>query len=301
MRCPPIRSRGSGIRLSSRPVSGHLGSSSRRVRRSAVCCPLVRCPAVCCPPVRCPAVWCPAVWCRPLSVRTRPSPPMLRRWRWGLRSSWSGDPDHRNRWAPVAAGSSMVRSMVERPGRGRRWRGRGGHWEVGAGPGRRVGCGPRRPRLPAERPGRPGRRPERPSRAAARWARVQAAAPGGCTPRLAAVLGWARPRWVVVAEPDARVGGPGGPLEVPAGMACGPSAAQAGSERARLAAGSALTCDDGWWACQDLNLGPHPYQQSAGNRCADGCFRRSHSPVGAEVKCSNDLQLSALPTRQESH
>jgi hypothetical protein len=35
------------------------------------------------------------------------------------------------------------------------------------------------------------------------------------------------------------------------------------------------------------------------DRCADGCFRRSHSTVGAEVKCSNDLQLSALPTRPE--
>jgi hypothetical protein len=80
-----------------------------------------------------------------------------------------------------------------------------------ADPGRRVGCGPRRPRLPAERPGGPGRRGERPWRAAARWARVQAAAQGGCTrpcgwrPRLGA-----RPRWVVVAEADARVGGPGG-------------------------------------------------------------------------------------------
>jgi hypothetical protein len=21
-----------------------------------------------------------------------------------------------------------------------------------------------------------------------------------------------------------------------------------------------VTCDDEWWACQDLNLGPHPYQ-----------------------------------------
>jgi hypothetical protein len=58
-----------------------------------------------------------------------------------------------------------------------------------ADPGRRVGCGPRRPRLPAERPGRPGRRAERPSRAAARWAREQAAARGGCTGRVAGVLG----------------------------------------------------------------------------------------------------------------
>src|SRR4029450_5823464 len=36
----------------------------------------------------------------------------------------------------------------------------------------------------------------------------------------------------------------------------------------------------GWWACQDLNLGPHPYQLTAGNRCADGPFRRSR-PTGA--------------------
>jgi hypothetical protein len=43
-------------------------------------------------------------------------------------------------------------------------------------------------------------------------------------------------------------------------MGGGPSAAQAGGERAWLTAGSALTCDDGGWACQDLNLGPHPYQ-----------------------------------------
>jgi hypothetical protein len=23
---------------------------------------------------------------------------------------------------------------------------------------------------------------------------------------------------------------------------------------------AAVTCGVGWWACQDLNLGPHPYQ-----------------------------------------
>jgi len=38
------------------------------------------------------------------------------------------------------------------------------------------------------------------------------------------------------------------------------------------------------------------YQQSTGNRCAEGRFSRSRSTVGVEVKCSNDLQLSALPT-----
>ena len=55
------------------------------------------------------------------------------------------------------------------------------------------------------------------------------------------------------------------------------------------------------WACQDLNLGPHPYQQSTGNRCANRRFRRSRSTVGVKVKWPNGLKLSALATRPESH
>ena len=43
------------------------------------------------------------------------------------------------------------------------------------------------------------------------------------------------------------------------------------------------------------------FQQNTGNRCAAGRFRKSRSTVGAEVKCSNDLKLSALPMRPESH
>jgi hypothetical protein len=90
--------------VSGRPVSGHPGSSSRASggRPSAVHPSSVQPSAV--HPVR-----CPAVWCLPPSVRTRPSPPMLRRWRWGPRSG--------------------------RPGRGRRCRSRVGPWEVGGGPG----------------------------------------------------------------------------------------------------------------------------------------------------------------------
>src|SRR4029450_4030620 len=38
----------------------------------------------------------------------------------------------------------------------------------------------------------------------------------------------------------------------------------------------------GWWACQDLNLGPHPYQLNAGNRCAHRRFPRSCPTVGAK-------------------
>jgi hypothetical protein len=37
-----------------------------------------------------------------------------------------------------------------------------------------------------------------------------------------------------------------------------------------------------WWACQDLNLGPHPYQLNAGNRCADRHSCRSRPTVGAQ-------------------
>ena len=44
------------------------------------------------------------------------------------------------------------------------------------------------------------------------------------------------------------------------------------------------------WACQDLNLGPHPYQQTAGKRCADRRFRRSCPTVGGEVIGSNGVQ-----------
>ena len=51
-----------------------------------------------------------------------------------------------------------------------------------------------------------------------------------------------------------------------------------------------------WWACEDLNLVPLPYQQNAGNRCAEACFRRSRGTVEAEVKCSIGVQLSVLPS-----
>jgi hypothetical protein len=32
---------------------------------------------------------------------------------------------------------------------------------------------------------------------------------------------------------------------------------------------------NGWWACQDLNLGPHPYQGSTAERRASRPFRSS--------------------------
>ncbi len=37
-----------------------------------------------------------------------------------------------------------------------------------------------------------------------------------------------------------------------------------------------------WFACHDLNLGPHPYQRNVGNRCADRQSCRSLT-VGTKV------------------
>jgi hypothetical protein len=80
--------------------------------------------------------------------------------------------------------------------------------------------------------------------------------------------------------------GPEGPMGLPAGWACGPSAAQAGSERSRLAVSSAVTWGDGWWACQDLNLGPHPYQSNDTGKQdrTPPCLSLSHRrPTGRSV------------------
>jgi hypothetical protein len=40
----------------------------------------------------------------------------------------------------------------------------------------------------------------------------------------------------------------------------GPDVDQERNERRRFQDRDALTYWVGWWACQDLNLGPHPYQ-----------------------------------------
>jgi hypothetical protein len=122
MGCPPsgFGVRGTAVRC---PVTGLV---VQRVRRSAVCCPAVQRPAVRCPTVR----------CQPPSVRTRPSPPMLRRWRWGPRSSWPADRGHRNGWRPRWLPSRRrLERRSRRPGRGRRCRSRVGQWEVAGGPG----------------------------------------------------------------------------------------------------------------------------------------------------------------------
>jgi hypothetical protein len=157
----------------------------------------------------------------------------------GTRSPWPGDPDPRNRWLPGR------RRLDDGPG----GRDAGDAAAVAlvsgrsvADPGRRVGGGPRR---------RGRLRGGHGSRRSARWPHA-AWLPSSGWGRDHGGWSWPSltPGW---ADPE-------GHWRCRRGSACGPSAAQAGSEHARLAAGSALTCDDGWWACQDLNLGPHPYQ-----------------------------------------
>jgi hypothetical protein len=84
--------------------------------------------------------------------------------------------------------------------------------------------------------------------------------------------------------------GGGGRWACRRGWGCGPGAAQADGGRSRLAAGSAVTCGNGWWACQDLNLGPHPYQQSRAYRHATARLCRSLATVEGEVmRCEPTL------------
>ena len=157
---------------------------------------------------------------------------------------------------------------------------------VGGGP------GPGRVRaaavLDAGLPGRPGRRAERPSPAAAQGTG------GGRTARLPHRPRGCRPRdgWVTTVSGCRSACRPRGRARrgrwgCRRGWAGGPSAAQVGSECSRLAVGGAVTCGNGWWACQDLNLGPHPYQQSRAHRYADRRFPRSCATVGGVVmRCS---------------
>jgi hypothetical protein len=227
----------------------------------------------------------PAGCCPPPSVRTRPSPPTpgggvgdqvgavgnlyhrngSRSW-WAA-ASWSGSID--GRAGPDAGDAAGVA----------RWSVGGGG---GPGPG---GCG-RRPRVPAEGPGRPGRRAER-----RRW-RLRCGHRSGLPREVAAPAAWL-PSWAGWAT---TVGGgregcrPGGRARTGQwacrwGWACGPSAAQAGSGRFRLAAGSAVTCGNSWWACQDLNLGPHP-DPKIHDEQAGGSTRRSAAEPGPSSWCA---------------
>jgi hypothetical protein len=206
----------SGIRLSSRPVSGHLGSSSSGsgARPSAVHPSGVQPSGVCPRPSG-------RVRLLPCSGGGVGKP----------RSRWPGDRDHRTGGGPcgyrAVDGSTTVQEAGTRATLPKsRWSG-GGRWRTRAAGWVRAAAAT----LAAERPGRPGRRAERPSRAAARWARERAAARGGGIRHLAAVLGWGRDHgtW---SSPSLTAGwaAPEGPLDVPAGMGVRP---QRGPSRQR--------------------------------------------------------------------
>ena len=188
----------------------------------------------------CPVAWVHRPWSgvRPAGVHpsgVQPSGPH-QAVAFGDRPMRQGSPHHgngpRSLWA--AALSSGSGRRPSRPGRGRRRRGHA--WSAG---------------LSVADPGQAGVRSARRRR---RREGTGEAAARGCRPR---------DGWATTVRGRRRACRPGGRPRrgqgrCRRGWACGPSAAQAGSERARPTAGSALTCDDGWWACQDLNLGPHP-------------------------------------------
>jgi hypothetical protein len=218
-----------------------------------------------CPPIRsrCPRSGCPAVPC-PVPWAGRPERPAVAR----LLSTRavssrlvSGPrPSGRVRLLPaqaVALGTQVEKAGTRATPPKSRWSVGGWWWTRAAGFG--AGRGDRACPL-SDQAGRAG------GGAPVAGGCAVGTGAGGSARRLHPPPGWrprlgARPRWVVVAEPAVRGGrSRRGPGRCQWGWACGPSAAQAGGERAWLAAGSALTCDDGVWACQDLNLGPHPYQ-----------------------------------------
>jgi hypothetical protein len=252
------------VRCPARPVSGHLVSSSR-VRRSGRT-------------GWTPDGWTPDGWTP--SVRTRPTrPPQAVAL--GTRPVRRGTLHHghgsRSRWA--AAPSSSPGVGRGRPGRGRRCRARASVSGVGGGP--RPGwvraaalarCPARQARLALGAPvaGGCGRQESRCQR--------EVAAPAAWLPSSGWVgdhggwWSWRLTRgWM----------GPEGPMGVPAGMGVRPQRGPGRQPALPGRRGSAVTCGDGWWACQDLNLGPHPYQLNAGNRCAHRRFCRSRVPVGA--------------------
>jgi hypothetical protein len=255
--------------VSSRPVSGHLGSSSG--------CPAVWSSAVHpsgVHPVGCPALWCPPVqppagWCPPRrSGRVVSS--HAGRWRWAQVGA-AGTCHHGNGSSPGRLPHRRAaRSTAEQARTRRCCRARALVSGVGGGPG--PAAVPAAACPLSDQAGQAGVRS-----AVANGGNVGLGAGSGA--RLPHLPRGCRPR----AGRATTVGGGRGPCRPGGrarkgrwacwrGWACGPSAAQAGSGRSRLAAGSAVTCGTGWWACQDLNLGPHPYQQSSTERHADRCF-----------------------------
>ena len=208
------------------------GKPRRRSPVSSMRCPPIRFrrPGSGCSAVRCPVTWgrCPESGARPSAVHpssvqpsavqpsgvcpVRPDASVSSHSGAGVgtRSSWPGDRDHRNRWRPC--GCRAVNGSIDGREAGTRATLPTSRWSLGGGWRTRaagVGAGRGGRACPLERPGRPGRGSARRGRLrgghGSRLQREVAAPPRGWRPRLGG-----RPRWVVVAEPAARVGGPGG-------------------------------------------------------------------------------------------
>jgi hypothetical protein len=119
----------SGIRLSSRSVSGHLGrrpegpAVGRLLSTRPVSSRLLSTRAV-------PGRLVSAPVHSDASISSHAEAVAL-----GTRSRWPGDPDHRNGSPRWPAGRRRLDRRSRRPGRGRRRRSRVGQWEVDGGPG----------------------------------------------------------------------------------------------------------------------------------------------------------------------
>jgi hypothetical protein len=117
--------------------------------------------------------------------------------------------------------------------------------------------------------------------------------------RVAGVLGWVRDHggW---SSPSRTPGWatPEGPGEVPAEMGVRPQRGPS-RQRARLARCRQRSDLRRWVVgLPGLNLGPHPCQQNAGNRCAKRPFPHWRSTVETEVMCSQRVQLCAVVRRR---
>jgi hypothetical protein len=198
----------------------------------------VRCPALCCPPVRCPAVCCPPPVGPIASVSS-----YLRRWRWGPGRGDRQPSPQQLVEDPVAATPSggWVAGREARGGRAAPPSSRVGQQGVGGGPSPGLWAGGGRACPLRDQAGQAGVRSARGwRRRCGRGSRLRR--------ELAAPAAWLPPAgWWATTVSGGRGGGPSGrpPARVPAGMGgCGPSAAQAGSGRSRLATGSAVTWGD---------------------------------------------------------
>jgi hypothetical protein len=272
----------SGIRLSSRPVSGHLGSSSRGSggRPAAVQLSGVQLSGV-----------------HPCGVQPSGSALVgpdasispLRRWRWGPGRGGRATLTTGTGGGPV--GCQAVDGSID--GRGGRDAGDAAEVAlvrgVGGDPDRRVGCGPRRPRLPAsDQPGQAGVR-------SARRGRLRGGHEGQLQREVATAAAWLPSSgWVLdhaVWSPPSLTAGwaaPEGPGEVPAGRGVRPQ--RGPSPQRALPARCRLRCDLRRWVVGLPGLEP-------GTSSLSGFSPRARFPRMGPATWANDVPLETAGDR----